>query len=198
MNAVTSDETPGSTRRLGLDPAPAGLCVVQDLVNTAGMLTAPVPDLLDDPDEAQRWIDTSLRGWGEQTGQAPPRIRITAKDLAALRALRDAVRGWLTNQDEDQARHPLSADVSLQAGRLTYQPQGNGAAAISSLVHLEALLASHTGALARLKICKNPACGAAFHDASRNSTRVWHDMRTCGNVMKLRASRARRRATPAP
>ncbi|MFB9444749.1 CGNR zinc finger domain-containing protein [Dactylosporangium vinaceum] len=60
---------------------------------------------------------------------------------------------------------------------------------------LEALLASHVGILGRLKVCTNPSCGAAFYDLSRNSTRVWHDMKTCGNTMNLRASRARRRST---
>jgi predicted RNA-binding Zn ribbon-like protein len=37
-------------------------------------------------------------------------------------------------------------------------------------------------------------CPCAFYDRSRNNSRVWHDVRTCGNVANLRASRARRRA----
>ncbi|MEK8106680.1 CGNR zinc finger domain-containing protein [Micromonospora sp. M12] len=92
----------------------------------------------------------------------------------------------------------MAADVSFRDGRLTYEPSGGGATAVASLVHLEALLAAHTGTLARLKTCMNPDCGAAFYDMSRNSIRVWHDMKTCGNAMNLRASRARRRTATKP
>ena len=35
---------------------------------------------------------------------------------------------------------------------------------------------------------------AAFYDESRNSSRVWHDVKVCGNPVNARASRARRRA----
>ncbi|MDG4780546.1 CGNR zinc finger domain-containing protein [Micromonospora sp. WMMD961] len=194
---MTAEDTSGSTRRLGVALAPGGLCVVQDLLNSTGVPVAPTLELLDDETVAQSWLDDSLRTWGEQTGQPPPRISLAREDLAPLRALRDHVRSWLTNDADDQTRHPLVADVSYCNGRLTYAPGGGGAKAVASLVYLEAVLASHTGTLARLKTCMNPDCGAAFYDMSRNSTRVWHDMRTCGNTMNLRASRARRRATPA-
>ncbi|GMA87986.1 hypothetical protein GCM10025868_32360 [Angustibacter aerolatus] len=43
-------------------------------------------------------------------------------------------------------------------------------------------------------MCANPECGAAFYDGSPNASRRWHDVRTCGNVANLRASRARRAA----
>ncbi|MFF1285457.1 CGNR zinc finger domain-containing protein [Streptomyces sp. NPDC058299] len=49
-----------------------------------------------------------------------------------------------------------------------------------------------------MKTCRNPACGEAFYDRSRNGTRVWHDMKTCGNALNLRASRARRQHSPEP
>ena len=193
---MTTDET-SSSGRLGLPAAPAGLSLVQDLLNTAGLPGTPTVDLLDDEVAAQAWLDTSLRTWGEQTGQPTPLVSLAEADLAALRASRDRVRGWLSG-DDDEAEQPLAARVSSHGGRLTYRPQGRGAAAVASLVHLELLLASHAGTLARLKLCLNPACGAAFYDLSRNSARVWHDMKTCGNTLNLRASRARRRGTAEP
>ena len=58
------------------------------------------------------------------------------------------------------------------------------------------LLAQRDGSWPRLKTCRNPHCPCAFHDASRNNSRVWHDVRSCGNVANLRASRARRRPHP--
>ncbi|ONI68664.1 hypothetical protein BWI15_37445 [Kribbella sp. ALI-6-A] len=190
---MTSDEHPTSTQRLGVDQAPKGLSVVQDLLNTAGMTVAPLPDLLADETTAQSAVDASMRTWGEQTGQTPARISISPQDLPALRELRDQVRGWLTGEAQDSAPSRLAVDISFRGDRFEYEPQGGGAAAVASLVLMEALLAARTGTLARLKICRNPACGAAFYDLSRNSARVWHDMKTCGNVMNLRASRARRK-----
>ncbi|MGW4943053.1 CGNR zinc finger domain-containing protein [Actinoplanes sp. NPDC004185] len=193
---MNSDDTAGSTGRLLLAAAPGGLCVVQDLLNTASMPVASVPDLLAEETSAQTWLDVSLRTWGEQVGRPAPGITISGDDLTALRGIRSQIRRWLTDEAEDHAPRPLAADVSFRDGRLAYEPQGNGAAAVASLVLLEVLLASHTGTLRRLKTCMNPACGAAFYDLSRNGTRVWHDMKTCGNTMNLRASRARRRESP--
>ncbi|MCW8101660.1 CGNR zinc finger domain-containing protein [Streptomyces tauricus] len=195
---MNRDDSPRSTGRLLLAAAPGGLCVVQDLLNTAGMPAASLPDLLADETSACNWLDVSLRTWSEQTGRDAPRITVSGDDLPALRDLRGLVRGWLTGGAENDAPHPLRVGVSYRDGRLAYEPSGDGAAAVASLVHLEALLASHTGALVRLKACRNPACGAAFYDLSRNGTRVWHDMKTCGNTMNLRASRARRQASPKP
>ncbi|WP_250005478.1 CGNR zinc finger domain-containing protein [Actinoplanes sp. M2I2] len=185
------------TGRFLLAAAPGGLSIVQDLLNSASMPVASIPDLLADEATAQEWLDASLSRWGGQTGRAAPRITISRADLPALRDLRDHVRGWLTDAD-DPSPQVLHADVSFRDGHITYEPRGDGAAAVASLVNLEALLASHTGALTRLKTCLNPDCGAAFYDRSRNGTRVWHDMKTCGNTMNLRASRARRRETPSP
>ena len=46
----------------------------------------------------------------------------------------------------------------------------------------------------RLKLCANPGCGFAFVDTSINATRRWCDMRYCGNRLKVRAFRGRRRS----
>jgi len=194
MVDVNSD-TSSSTKRLLLAAAPGGLCLIQDLLNSASIPMAAVPDLLDDETAARSWLTAALRTWSEQTGRGTPRISVTGDDLPALRELRGTVRGWLTEPAEDHPPHPVRADLSFRDGSLTFTPSGDGASAVVSLVHLEALLASHAGTLARLKTCLNPSCGAAFYDQSRNGTRVWHDMKTCGNTMNLRASRARRRRT---
>jgi predicted RNA-binding Zn ribbon-like protein len=77
---------------------------------------------------------------------------------------------------------------------VSVQPTGRGARWVAGAVWAEVLLAQHDGQWTRLKICRNPVCPCAFYDRSRNNSRVWHDVRTCGNVANLRASRARRRA----
>lgn len=45
--------------------------------------------------------------------------------------------------------------------------------------------------LARLKVCPGPDCGWLFVDHSRNGSRTWCNMKTCGNLAKQRRHRAR-------
>jgi len=45
----------------------------------------------------------------------------------------------------------------------------------------------------RLKVCANPACSWLFWDESRNLAGRWCDSATCGNLVKVRAFRRRRR-----
>jgi predicted RNA-binding Zn ribbon-like protein len=45
----------------------------------------------------------------------------------------------------------------------------------------------------RLKLCANPGCGFAFLDTSTNRTRRWCYMQYCGNRLKARAFRRRRK-----
>lgn len=40
--------------------------------------------------------------------------------------------------------------------------------------------------LSRLKKCANPNCSHLFYDVSRNKTRNWCSMKSCGNIMKAR------------
>lgn len=58
---------------------------------------------------------------------------------------------------------------------------------------MELLLAIRAGTAERLKVCMDAECSVAFYDQSRNGSRVWHDVKTSGNVANLRASRARRK-----
>jgi predicted RNA-binding Zn ribbon-like protein len=48
------------------------------------------------------------------------------------------------------------------------------------------------GPLTRLKRCPGPGCGWLFLDRSKNGSRRWCDMATCGNRTKGRRHRARR------
>lgn len=60
-----------SSLRLGLELAPQGLCIVQDLVNTEAIDAFGVPDLLADVEVAQRWVVEAVRTWSKRTGQPP-------------------------------------------------------------------------------------------------------------------------------
>jgi len=50
----------------------------------------------------------------------------------------------------------------------------------------------------RLKICANDDCRWIFVDESRNRTKRWCDDKCCGNLMKVRAFRARNGKRQAP
>jgi predicted RNA-binding Zn ribbon-like protein len=56
------------------------------------------------------------------------------------------------------------------------------------------LLVSEDAAL--VKSCGDPTCRWLFLDVSKNHTRRWCDMKTCGNRMKARRHQARLQQTP--
>ena len=182
-----------ATARLGLTPAPRGLCFVQELVNTATPHPAPValPDLLATPATAQTWLSGALAQWAQATGQPTPRVALAERDLGPLRELRESLRRRLAGGDPTGSWSGTLA-VTVD-GTSTYRPLGEGAAAVESLVATEYLLAQFSGTVVRLKACRSPRCGVAFFDESKNVSRVWHDVRTCGNKHNLRVSRARRK-----
>jgi predicted RNA-binding Zn ribbon-like protein len=178
--------------RFDLEPAPGGLSLVQDLVNTSLLDPAMgVDDLLATVGDAQAWLDDALAAWARGTSRPAPDVTLAPADVPRLRALREAVRAILLGQEAASVPSQI-VELELRDGAVAYRATGTGWRAVAALVHVELLLARQTGALERLRSCANPACGAAFYDRTRNGSRIWHDSKTCGNVMNLRASRARR------
>lgn len=90
----------------------------------------------------------------------------------------------------------ICAEISAQA-RVQLQPVGAGSHWITTALAIEMAQAQIAGTWRRLKTCHNLHCPAVFYDRSPNNAGVWHDVRTCGNVANLRASRARRRMAAA-
>ncbi|WP_030142873.1 CGNR zinc finger domain-containing protein [Mycetocola saprophilus] len=139
-------------------------------------------------------------------------------DPARLRELRDALRAALTEsavaaEEADSYPHgdpvvgasadpapapagfpPATITLGLRPdGTVAPTPAGTGWDAALAEVLLRAYRSQLEGTWPRLKVCRNPECGVAFYDRSRNSSGVWHDALVCGNVANLRASRARKR-----
>lgn len=182
-----------ATERLRLQPAPDGLALVQDLLNTRD-IGGKVPDLLADVDQARDWLsglfavraDTELGGWARE---------LSERDLAALRVLRGAVQVAVGGSDPTSNPGTLTkVDLSWQpSGELRLEPTGSGRRRFASAVWGAVFLAQQAKTWNRLKLCHLPACSSAFYDRSKNNSGVWHDVRMCGNAANLRASRARRR-----
>lgn len=201
-----------ATSRYGLDLAPCGLALVQDLINTASADRPRKPDLLTDPALANEWMGAALATWASQWS-APVLDgleigTLTERDLSVLRRARGGLLASLRSRDFEDSGDAVAGlenlEVAVEAGFgpdgiVHFKPTGRGWKLLLGPVALEMRRAQDAGVWARLKTCKNDLCRAAFYDRSRNNSGVWHDVRACGNAANLRASRERRRlATEQP
>ncbi|MGW2230793.1 CGNR zinc finger domain-containing protein [Streptomyces formicae] len=177
-----------ATERYRLEPAPGGLGLVQDLLNTVSAGLPERPDLLADLTRAQVWADDAVAAWASAMGRPAPTVVVDGADgLRVLRDLRDALGGHAEE---------TGADAGLRLGPdgvVRLEPRGAGAHLVVSLVLAALYEAQQADTRRRLKTCRNPLCRVAFYDRSRNNSGVWHDVKTCGNAANLRAYRARRR-----
>ena len=184
-----------ASQRYGTSIAPDGLRLTQELANTIGVAkSAHGQDLLGDAATAQEWLDTQLAGWAERHGTAAPRIQLTGRSLRQLQQLRDRVRALLRGGADAAAGMPVTAvDLAVTADGSTLTPRGDGLAWLTGAVAIELHLAGLAGQRHRLKVCRSEPCGVAFHDQSKNNSRAWHDVSTCGNLANVRAYRERQR-----
>lgn len=154
----------------------------------------------------ERWATpTDLAEWLEACPGLQVRARVSADDLRAARALREAV--WSCAQAAIAGAElpaPARAVIvraaarpdlvpTLRGGVMTWATSAKGAQALSRVAR-DAIELFGTTAAARLRRCQNPRCYLLFVDTSRAGERRWCTMRRCGNLAKL----ARYRGRPAP
>ena len=182
-----------ATERYAAAPAPASLKRVQSFLNTRSTGRPPEADLLARPASANSW----LRGldW-------PASPRLTTDDLpplyelrAALQAELEADRATGARPQPDLARHleKLRWKMTLEEGRLALAPDGEGWRQVAGTVLADILAGQEHELWPRLKACRNQPCSVVFYDSSKNQSRVWHNTSDCGNLVNLRAARARQR-----
>ncbi|MEV6843795.1 CGNR zinc finger domain-containing protein [Actinoplanes sp. NPDC051411] len=187
-----------ASARHGVREAPAGLALVQELINTRATMSYGA-DLLTMADDAQIWLTEALATWSRASGLPAPILLISTADLRAMRRLRITFENVIlagANPEPDGALPPADVPVSLVPdadGWVRMVPTGRGTRWLASALWAEALLAQQAGLWPRLKLCHNADCRAAFFDTSRNNSGVWHDVSTCGNTANLRAFRERKR-----
>jgi predicted RNA-binding Zn ribbon-like protein len=182
-----------ATERYAAAPAPASLRRVQSFLNTRSTGRPPEADLLARPASANSWL--RALGW-------PAGLRLTADDLPPLYELRAALQTQLeSNRAEAPPAQPdlarllerLRWGVTIEDGRLVLSPEGEGWRQVAGTVLADILVAQEHGLWARLKACRNDPCSVVFYDGSKNQSRVWHNTSDCGNLVNLRAARARQR-----
>ena len=177
-------------------PAPEPLRRVQSLINTLDRESGS--DRLALPADAAPWMTTNGL---LAAGGAP-----TDGDLNTLIAVREGLRALVLQNTDGQAPDPalVSPLHRLTEGELVRAVVGeDGAVRLAPVgdslrARLVALLlivsdAQRDGTWAHLLACANDDCQWAFYDRSRNHGGTWCDMASCGNKLKNRDFRARRR-----
>lgn len=169
-----------ATERYGVRPAPDGLGLVQDLLNTrASALTGP--DMLGDAANADAWAVRAVQAWSTQRGTVSELATLTAHDARKLRHLRDALDRALAGVPDTNALRDLGAAELTITGisELRWAPIGHGWRWCYGAILGEVLLSQHNGTWRRLKQCHNASCRATFYDSAWHNGTVWHNQNTC-------------------
>jgi predicted RNA-binding Zn ribbon-like protein len=178
-------------------PAPMPLLLVQAFVNTFEADTDT--DLLREPDTARQWLTAA--------GLAGPAAVLGYEQLHGVREVRESIRSVLAANAGGPSPaandlEPLRAAARACAARFEVGPSGRvhieSSPGSGSEITWDRLLlvirdAQADGTWQHLKACENQECGWAFYDRSRGARGRWCEMSVCGNRMKNRSLRARRR-----
>lgn len=164
------------------------LCL--DLVNTQWVDGGTTQDLLDWPDQLEAWL----------RAHRLEMIRDRSATAHALRHVRQLLRRCLETDDEDgEARFGLNQVLSRGCVIPQVAPDGP-VEEISVEPDWQAAWTAARDYLRlrskwprwRIRACAHPSCILYFLDATRNGTRRWCDMRTCGNRAKVQRYKRRR------
>jgi predicted RNA-binding Zn ribbon-like protein len=174
---------------------PRELVAVQALVNTVDL--EDNDDRLDSPEALRQFLTgQGLLGPTEPVGPA---------DLALAVELREALRAMLrANHGEpldpaalevvNRAAAALPLQVGFDAeGHPVLGPGSAGCRGALAVILAGVAQANAQGTWERLKACSAESCQWAFYDRSKNRSGRWCSMQTCGNRIKTRTYRSRRR-----
>jgi CGNR zinc finger protein/putative stress-induced transcription regulator len=177
-------------------PAPEPLRRIQAYINTLDRESGQ--DRLASARDAQPWL--------VENGLLAPDATLGDDDLRDFVAFREALRALVIQNTDDApydyvATAPLRAVAGRQSARvvvaddggLSVTPADDGIGARLLDLLLIVRDAQRDGTWTHLKACANDDCQWAFYDRSRNHGGTWCDMATCGNKLKNREFRARRR-----
>lgn len=154
-------------------------------------------DILADPSSLEAWLVST-----QPAGISGP---VSLPDVEWAIEFREAIRVFAAG-NSGVPPTAAAAEVVNRAARIAGLGfdfgQGGSVRVISSSTGVARVIATvlsamhqamSDGSWGRLKICRNPDCRWAFYDRSRNHSRVWCEMKECGNVMKARRFRRKAR-----
>jgi predicted RNA-binding Zn ribbon-like protein len=172
-----------------VDLAPGGLELVRRFVNTI--------ELPSGPDELGSLEDA--RAWCLSYGLAPPKDE---SHLRLVHEFRETLRDLLfSNNGEGDAPtawerlRPFLASTRLSLAvnptrGLELSPEDKGPIASLLAIVYESQL---HGTWSRLRACRKSSCRFAYYDRTKNASRAWCSMATCGNQAKAQRRRQRQR-----
>lgn len=151
------------------------------------------------------WLERFLRGtvWrGQVLPSSYERDRLRTLRTLLRRMVDDLLAGGVLASSDTEALNRLMANapvlrrLELDGGAwslLLAPPRGSIDDVLGEIAAAFATMLAE-GLSDRVKVCENPDCGWVILDTSRNRSRRWCDSAECGNLMKVRRFRQRRRA----
>jgi predicted RNA-binding Zn ribbon-like protein len=183
--------------RIAQKQAPGELELVRNFINTF--------DLEDGAEDLA--TPSELREWFAGRGLMDPEESVTEGDLRRALDVREGLRALLLANNgspfEAAAIERLDRAASRAGLRLRFHAGGcaefepDATGVDGALARLLAIVAEARveGEWPRLKACAEDTCEWAFYDKSKNRSKKWCSMETCGNVAKARAYRKRHKAS---
>jgi predicted RNA-binding Zn ribbon-like protein len=170
------------------DPRPhIGEPLALDLLNTRWMSPDGPRDLLADVAGLRCWL---------QTNELADRCRADEGTRAALVRAREAILQALKEGSVDAVNEVLDhGRIKRRLGASGPQEEADvpDAPWLPGWLAADDLLRLLAGSPQRIKQCDHPHCILWFYDTSKNGTRRWHSMTTCGNRAKAARHYAARR-----
>jgi predicted RNA-binding Zn ribbon-like protein len=173
--------------------------LIQEFVNSREL--RPVVEGLGTPDDLSSWLVAH--------GLLEPGAKVTKADLAETTRVREALRDVLAAKvglavDVDAAKAEIDAAARRAGLELRFDPTcprveptvGGVRGAIGRIL-VEVYDEMVDGIWERMKACKADDCRWAFLDTSKNKSRAWCSMESCGNRAKVNAYRQRHQHYPA-
>jgi predicted RNA-binding Zn ribbon-like protein len=170
--------------------------LISDFVNTRHIdLGEVVEEQFATPEQLGAWLrGRELLGSSDRVGPA---------DVRHADELREAVRALLLANNEvetDTRSASVVLDRAAERGRVALRfddcrvqlvAGAPGVAGALGRIAIAVQQAMADGSWHRLKACRALDCQWAFEDATKNQSRAWCSMRSCGNREKARVYRRR-------
>ncbi|RKP58006.1 hypothetical protein D7Z26_00390 [Cohnella endophytica] len=158
-------------------------------------------DRLDDPAWFREWLHNQ---------RLTPDNPLTERELASLKRLRALIHRmaeafFVGGSPADEDLESLNKTMAQGAVvRKVIREEASYSLSLASTAsrwpNIEAEIAASfgklmaEGELSRIRICDNPSCLWVYYDDTKNRSKRYCDDKMCGNLMKVRRFRARRKA----
>jgi predicted RNA-binding Zn ribbon-like protein len=173
--------------------------LVQDFVNSREL--RPAVEDLETPEQLSTWL--------RERELLDPGARVTTAELAEAVRVREALRDVLAAKvglEVDVAAAKAEIDAAARRAGLELrfdptcprvEPTVGGVRGAIGRILVEVYDEMIDGIWERMKACRADDCRWAFLDTSKNKSRAWCSMESCGNRAKVNAYRQRHQQYPA-